>query len=382
MSSSLDRYRLMATEDLASAYRDLGGLVRAVEAQRLSLLAVLDEREAWRADGCLNTAQWVAATDVVTAATANATVDTARALVELPAIAAVAEAGGLSMAQLVPLTVIAEPETDARWAKEGPGCSPAALAQEARRRRAVRREEAEAQHRRRSFRRWKDRHGLGTRVAGLLPDDAAQILWNEIDRRAEQAGPDETGVYEPYASRCADALLELASCSSAEAGRPEVVVHVPVGVEKVAPTLADGTPVAIEVIRRLACDATVRLLVENPDGTVAGYGRRKRIVPDKMRRRLWQRDRGCVFPGCGRTRAVRAHHIEHWIPDEGETEEDNCVLLCCRHHSLVHEGGWSISGNPTDATVRFHRPSSGAAVPNTPLPARPDLLQRYGLDAA
>jgi hypothetical protein len=216
----------------------------------------------------------------------------------------------------------------------------------------------------------------------LLPDDAAEALWNEIDRRAEQTKPDDTGAYEPYESRCADALVELASCSSGEAGRPELVVHVPVGVEKVMPTLADGTPVSIDVIRRLACDATVMLLVENPDGTVAGYGRRRRIVPEKMRRRLRQRDRGCVFPGCGRTRALRAHHIEHWMPDGGETEEDNCVLLCHRHHALVHEGGWTITGSPTDASLTFRRPSGGAALPITPPPARPDLLRRYGLDAA
>ena len=371
----------MATDDLAAAYRDLGGLERAIGAQRLAVLAVLDERGVAKADGALDTAQWVAATDLVPAGAARAAVDTARALPELPAIAEVAETGGLSMAQLAALAEIASPESDERWAKEGPGCTPAALQQLARQQRRVKREDAQRQDRRRSFRWWKDRHGYGTRFAGVLPDDAAAVVTGAIERRVEEMGPVD-GVYEPHESRCADALVETCSADRAEAGRPEVIVHVPVGVANEAPTLADGTPVSIDVVRRLACDATAYLLVENPDGTVAGYGRRRRIVPDKMRRRLHQRDRHCRFPGCNRTRGLRAHHIAHWMPDDGATEEDNCVLLCHRHHVLLHDGGWTMTGDPSTPTgLTFRRPS-GAAVPNTPPPARPELLHRWGLDAA
>jgi hypothetical protein len=380
MTELVDRYRAMATEDLASAYRDLGGLVRAVEAQRLAMLAVLEERDAYRLDGCLDAAQWVAATDVVTTATAKAAVDTARALTELPAITEVAAAGGLSMAQLVPLAEIAEPSSDERWAKEGPGASPAALAELARQQRRVRREDAQRQQGRRSFRWWKDRHGAGTRFAGLLPDDAAAVVTEAVTRRAEEMKPDDQGVYDPYESRCADALVELASGDSAEAGRPEVVVVVPLGVDREVPTLDDGTPIALDVVRRLACDATARLLVENPDGTVAGYGRRRRIVPDKLRQRLRRRDRGCRWHGCGRTRGLRAHHVRHWA-DGGETDEGNCILLCHRHHVLLHDGGWTVTGEPS-GTLTFHRPANGAALPNTLPAARPDLLRRYGLDAA
>jgi hypothetical protein len=114
---------------------------------------------------------------------------------------------------------------------------------------------------------------------------------------------------------------------------------------------------------------------------VAGYGRRRRIVPDKLRGRLRRRDGGCRWPGCGRTRGLKGHHLWHWT-DGGPTEEGNCVLLCHRHHALLHEGGWTATGSPTAGTLQFHRPSGGAALPNTPSVARPDLLGRYGLDAA
>jgi len=32
----------------------------------------------------------------------------------------------------------------------------------------------------------------------------------------------------------------------------------------------------------------------------------------------------------------------HWI-EGGETDLDNLVLLCRRHHRMVHEGGWQLA---------------------------------------
>jgi hypothetical protein len=63
---------------------------------------------------------------------------------------------------------------------------------------------------------------------------------------------------------------------------------------------------------------------------------------------------GCRFPGCSATRFVDAHHIHHWA-DGGETRLDNLVLLCRRHHRLLHEGGYSIDSRPT-GEIRFSRP--------------------------
>jgi hypothetical protein len=364
----------LATEDLVVAYRDLGALIRAAEAQRLAILAVLDRREAWRADGCLDVAQWVAATDAVPAAAARVTVATAHSLAELPAVAAAAAEGRLSMAQLVPLAVVAEPATDERWAADGPGMTPAALAQLATQHRRVEREEAERQHRRRSFRWWRDRHGLGVRFAGLLPDAEATVVTGAVERLAEQAPRAEDGTFEPHESRCADALVAIAG---GEVVVPELVVHVPVGIA--GQPQVEGTPVSIDSVHRLSCDATARLLVENPDGTVAGYGRRWRIVPKRLRQRLEHRDGGCVWRGCGRRRGLHAHHVRHWT-DGGATEEENLALLCTRHHHLVHEGGWQLTGRP--GAWEHRRPSGGVVSPAAPPPARPDLLARYGLAAA
>ena len=47
----------------------------------------------------------------------------------------------------------------------------------------------------------------------------------------------------------------------------------------------------------------------------------------------------------------------------------------------MHEGGWTITGNPRDGTLRFHRPTGGP-VTNTPARAPTHILKHFGLDAA
>ncbi|HEY5624081.1 MAG TPA: HNH endonuclease signature motif containing protein [Gammaproteobacteria bacterium] len=38
---------------------------------------------------------------------------------------------------------------------------------------------------------------------------------------------------------------------------------------------------------------------------------------------------------------MHCHHVEHWSHG-GETSLDNLMLLCTKHHTLVHEGGFRI----------------------------------------
>ena len=75
--------------------------------------------------------------------------------------------------------------------------------------------------------------------------------------------------------------------------------------------------------------------------------RKHRLVPcarrvqPALRRALEARDRGCRFPGCSHERWLDAHHVVHWA-DGGETSLSNTLLLCSRHHRLLHEGGFAI----------------------------------------
>jgi len=83
-------------------------------------------------------------------------------------------------------------------------------------------------------------------------------------------------------------------------------------------------------------------------------------VPTAIERALWARDKGCRFPGCGRKRYVHAHHIVHWSKG-GETSLANLMLLCSKHHALLHEGGFTIEKDYKDRW--FFRRLDGRAVP-------------------
>jgi len=111
--------------------------------------------------------------------------------------------------------------------------------------------------------------------------------------------------------------------------------------------------VSAETLRRLTCDAAVVTMREGPDGSVLDVGRKSRTVPTPIRRALTARDAGCCFPGCT-ARRCDAHHVEHWA-DGGSTSLDNLMLLCRRHHTLVHEGGVSVERDAL-GSLTFVRP--------------------------
>jgi len=45
-----------------------------------------------------------------------------------------------------------------------------------------------------------------------------------------------------------------------------------------------------------------------------------------------------------------AHHIKHWAQG-GRTDLSNLLLLCHRHHWMVHEGGWQLVRSEGDALL-------------------------------
>lgn len=118
------------------------------------------------------------------------------------------------------------------------------------------------------------------------------------------------------------------------------------------------------------------MLIEDDDGKPLSVGRKTRIVPTAIKRALRSRDKGCVFPGCRNHRFVDAHHIRHWSAG-GETSLDNLMLLCTRHHRLVHEGGYRIEKDYLDRWM-FKRPD-GIAVPACGYRAEDTIDEDIGL---
>jgi len=103
-----------------------------------------------------------------------------------------------------------------------------------------------------------------------------------------------------------------------------------------------SSPVGSLTVQRLACDATISRILLNPDSVVVDVGRSMRVVSTPTRRALNVRDGHCRWPGCDRPASwSAAHHLVHWICG-GATDLDNLILLCHRHHTRIHEGGWQL----------------------------------------
>ncbi len=121
--------------------------------------------------------------------------------------------------------------------------------------------------------------------------------------------------------------------------------------------------VSAETARRIACDAG-KVVMQHRSWQILSVGRKTRTIPPPIRRALEFRDRGCRFPGCT-SQHCDAHHIEHWA-DGGETKLSNLVLLCRRHHRLLHEGGFSLRMDDQGA-VGFYNPR-GRLLERSPAP--------------
>ena len=119
---------------------------------------------------------------------------------------------------------------------------------------------------------------------------------------------------------------------------------------------ADGTPLPVETVRRLACDAEVLPAVLNGRGEVTDLGRSSRTVTRPQRRRLRAMHRTCIRPGCAVPfERCEIHHVRHWTAQRGPTDIANLVPLCSRDHHLVHEGGWTLTMTP-DRIATWTRP--------------------------
>jgi len=66
----------------------------------------------------------------------------------------------------------------------------------------------------------------------------------------------------------------------------------------------------------------------------------------RRRYRILERDGWrCKAPGCTSRSGLNEHHIT-FRSQQGSDDAANLVTVCRRHHRLVHERGWSITGTP------------------------------------
>ena len=98
--------------------------------------------------------------------------------------------------------------------------------------------------------------------------------------------------------------------------------------------LIDGTPIEIEELRRLACDADIIPAIFGADAQPLYLGRTQRAPNQAQRMALFARDQHCVDCGLA-AQACEVHHILPW-EQGGPTNIDNLVLLCPKCHRRAH----------------------------------------------
>lgn len=335
----------------------------AAHLELLDDVARMARDEEWTYDGANSMAHWLVNRYGLSHRTANEWVRVARAIEELPALRAAYRAGRISWDQLRAATRVATPDTDDDLAAEAPGLSVRELG---RRARELTSQDVAKVHRDRSFTWQFDEEAPVVRFNGQMVDSDAVEFVKTITRLASQMPAEPGGTYEPFAARCLDALLMLASQTRGADSDPDrvtAIIHVPVDALKGGngAEFEDGTPLLPETLRRLLCDARLQIQTDDESGIVVGVGRTTRTIPAWLARIVRKRDQGCRYPGCGRTRWIHIHHIIHWAHG-GPTDLDNLISLCPFHHRLLHEGGWRISGDP-NSDITWIRPGGTPFTP-------------------
>lgn len=215
----------------------------------------------------------------------------------------------------------------------------------------------------------------GWLLSGWLPDLYGAELAAALNAEMERSRRASDSASEPTPARRADALLELArghlsgQPASARA-KARILVQIPVD-----RLLSPGRPpracrgssgdlldlaacwtsgngpghgdLAPTTVRQLTCDTAVARLLLGPDSQPLDIGRDAYSVPAAMRAALIARDGGCRFPNCDRPPGwADAHHIQHWA-DGGATALHNLILLCRKHHTVIHhDHRWQIHTSP------------------------------------
>jgi hypothetical protein len=363
--------------------------VNRMTAALTSAVRAADRRQAYEADGAVSMKAWLRGSCHLAPGEAAAIVSTGRRLEQLPATARAFASGAVTATHARVITRAITPARVAKAAESGIELAEtdeilAALARE-----TTPQETAQ---------------GVARWVAGVDPDgaldDAADVrrrfsmakglggrihLRGELDpvggehlhaalaafMNADRPVGDQRG----HSERQADALVALARGALDGGGLPDVRgerPHVRVTIDWQALCAARGSsgvaggelcwagPITPETARRLACDAKVVRIITGPNGLPLDVGREQRTASAAIRRAVELRDGHCVFARCDAPPEwCDVHHVIHWAFG-GATSCENGALLCERHHTSCHEGGFTVrrdprarpDGTPTARTAR------------------------------
>ena len=341
---------LTPIEDLDRNILNLCRRINAATCELLVLVREFDERVGWLKWGMQNCAEWLAWRCDLSMTTATEKVRVAHALKVLPLTSRAFASGKLSYSKVRALTRVANRSNEAELVEFALRATAVHVAERCRELHCGSQESTSAAERAyaaRSLRVRRDHHRGVMTITVDLPMDTGELVEKALDKARDDEclkAPDL--VDSSWAARQADAFVNLVNdYMSGDAGdtRPGDNYLVTVHVDQSALAGSEGrAALPLEAVKRICCDSHAVVITENENGEPLSIGRKSRIIPKAIERALYARDRGCCrFPGCGNRRYLHCHHIEHWS-NGGETRIENLMLLCTRHHALVHEGGYRI----------------------------------------
>ena len=188
-------------------------------------------------------------------------------------------------------------------------------------------------------------------VRGVLDAEGGSTLRTALEPLARRTGKGDDRKRD---RRLADALVELAHHSldsglvpqrASQRAHLQITATLETLPQRAGAPAADmefSLPISAASVERLACDCNVTRILLGADSAVIDVGQSTRKIKPAMRRALNVRDGGCRWPGCDRPASwTSGHHFVHWTKG-GPTDLPNLVLLCYRHHWMVHEGKWQL----------------------------------------
>jgi hypothetical protein len=198
----------------------------------------------------------------------------------------------------------------------------------------------------RAVRRWTDCEGMCHTQVSLDPEaDARFSAVLDAAVAAERSKSDDGRTFDQLR---ADAFMAVVTATPVPGSRRPAELLVLIDLDTLRNGLRpggvcetfDGQPLPPATVRRLACDAGIIPIVLDGDSVVVDVGRARRLATADQRRALRAVHRTCAAPDCPvRFGDCDIHHLEEWR-DGGSTSLENLILLCSKHHHLIHEGQW------------------------------------------
>jgi hypothetical protein len=355
-----------------------------LEAEVIRCTAAWDAVQAWAEDSALGPASWLAFRAGVTDADASRLVRSARLVRDHGRTARALAAGEILVSHVHALAAAARDRASLYAAHEATLIDTATKVEARDFGKVARRwrELADDEESRRDAAFAFERRGLqisettgGAMLGGFLDPEATATVIDALDALEP---PDPTNALEvprSLAQRRADAFVLLCQRSlggNLPESRPIAGVEVVVDHDILAghPTgeldalrceIEGFGPIARITAERLVCDCALARVVVKGGSEIVDYGRRTRTIPRRLRRLIRLRDQHCQYPGCRAPAAwCDVHHLIHWLRG-GETNLENCALLCRRHHVACHEGGWKLARGP-DGTMNVTFDPAGLAL--------------------